>query len=203
MKASALSASLIALAATPLAAGAARADACADRFVAVLTGFDKPRPVESRLVNQMKGQQPTENDFLSASPDHYLVRMTKPKGPWYLTHDGAMYQSDDDGKSWKKLRSFDKDKQKATNRENVQRQAATVRNAACGEATLDGVKHETLEADTTNTTPTAFEIHTKYWVNRADGNFVTRSETRMVTQAYEVFTVQTSKPAEGLKLPVP
>lgn len=181
----------------------ALADACADKFVRVLTGFQDMKPTRARIVSQMKGQPATENDFLSVSADHYMAKPTKPKGPWVLTYDGAMYQSSDAGQTWQKLRSFDKDKQKAASRKSVQAQAATVRNAVCGEAMLDGVKHETLEADTTNPAPATFEIHTKYWVDRGNGDFVTRADTTMKTSAYEIVTSQTWQRADGLTLPKP
>lgn len=181
----------------------ALADACADKFVRVLTGFQNMKPTRAHIVSQMKGQPATENDFLSVSADHYMAKPTKPKGPWVLTYDGAMYQSSDEGKTWKKLRSFDKDKQKAASRKSVKAQAATVRNAVCGEAMLNGVKHETLAADTTNPAPAKFEIHTKYWVDRGNGDFVTRADTTMKTSAYEIVTSQTWQRADGLTLPKP
>ena len=181
----------------------ALADACADKFVRVLTGFQDMKPTQAHIVSQMKGQKATENDFLSVSADHYLAKPTKPKGPWILTYDGAMYQSSDQGKSWKKIRSFDKEKQKAASRKSVQAQAATVRNVVCGEEMLNGVKHETLEADTTNLKPAKFEIHTKYWVDRANGDFVTRADTTMKAANYEIVTSQTWQPAAGLTLPKP
>jgi hypothetical protein len=131
-----------------------------------------------------------------------MVKMTNPKGDWILTYDGTMYQSSDEGKTWKTIRSFDKNETRASGIKSVKEQAGTVRNAKCGEEALDGVKHEMLEADTTNLAA-EFDVHTKYWVNRGDDDFVTRADMTMKTDSYEVFTRQVWKPAPGLTLPVP
>jgi len=196
----------IAIVAAALLAGSSQlafADACADKFVRVLTGFQTMKPTAAHIVSQMKGQPATENDFLSVSPDHYMAKPTKPKGPWVLTYDGAMYQSSDEGKTWQKIRSFDKEQQKAASLKSVKAQAETVRNAVCGEAMLNGVKHETLEADTANPAPAKFEIHTKYWVDRGNGGFVTRADTTMKAANFEIVTSQTWKRDDGLTLPKP
>ena len=179
------------------------ADPCADKFVAVLTHSQKMKPAQAHIVTRMKGQPDGENEFLSVSADHFMVKPTKPKGPWYLTYDGVRYQSSDEGKTWQKQQSFDKAQAKADGIKLLTSQAATVRNAVCSEEMLDGVKHETLAADTTNLAPMKFEIHTKYWVDRAHDNFVTRSDTTMKTDSYEILTIQTWKPADGLTLPTP
>jgi hypothetical protein len=179
------------------------AEECADNFVRVLTNSGKMKPNQAHMVSQMTGQPVTENDFLSVAWDHYMVKPTKPKGPWILTYDGTMYQSSDEGKTWKTIRSFDKNETRASGIKTVKEQAGTVRYAVCGEEELDGVKHETLEADTTNLTPSKFELHTKYWVNRNADDFVTKADTRMKGDGYEVVTTQTWKPAPELTLPIP
>lgn len=182
---------------------AALADACADKFVQVMTHSQKMKPAQARIVTRMKGQPDSENEFLSVSVDHFMVKPIKPEGPWYLTHDGVRYQSSDEGKTWQKQQSFDKAQAIADGIKLAKAQAATVRNAVCGEEMLDGVKHETLEADTTNAAPVKFDIHTRYWVDRGHDNFVTRSDTTIKTGSYESLTIQTWKRADGLTLPKP
>lgn len=191
---------IVAVALLLISAAPGRSDTCAEKFTRVLTGYENKMPVKSHIVSEMKGQPPSENDFLSVSWQHYMTKTTK--GPWYLTYDGTMFQSSDEGKSWTKVRSFDKDKTRAAGMATVKAQAGTVRNAVCGEEALDGVAHDTMEADTTNLTPQKFEIHTKYWVNRKTG-FVSKTITRMTAPTYEIHTTQISSPADGLTLPVP
>ena len=186
-----------------VSAGPGLADDCADKFAQVLIGSQNMKPAQAHMVSRMKGQRPSESEFLTVSPDHYMTRPTIPKGPWVLAFNGARYQSSDAGKSWQKIQTFDKDKARADAIKTVKGQAGTVRNAVCGEEELDGVLHETLEADTTNPAPNKFEIHTKYWVNRNAGDFVTRSDTTMKTSTFEMFTTQTWKKAPGLTLPKP
>ncbi|MBX3513044.1 MAG: hypothetical protein KIT15_11915 [Xanthobacteraceae bacterium] len=193
---------LAALALLLLYSSPALADACKDKFIAVLTNYANTRATVSQNTQQMKGAALNKSEFLWAAPGHYLHKATDPKGPWYLTYDGAMYQSDDEGKNWKKIRTFDKTQQQAGADDNVKKQAASARNAQCGEDTLNGIKHETVEAET-DLPNQKVRVHTKYWVNRADKNFVTRAETRMTGDGYEIFTTQLSKPEPSLKLPKP
>lgn len=54
----------------------------------------------------------------------------------------------------------------------------------------------------TNPAPYEFDIHAKYWVDRASG-FVPKAETAMKSKDFENFTTQTWEVAEDLELPVP
>lgn len=184
-------------------AGPGLADDCADKFAQVLVNSQNMKPTQARTLSGVKGGAQNESEFLSVSRDHYMTKPTKPKGPWVLAFDGGRYQSSDEGKSWKKFQSFDKAAEKAGALKTVKAQAASVRNAVCGKEELDGVMHETLEADTTNPAPNAFEIHTKYWVNRDAGDFVTRADMTMKMSGMEMLTSQTWKEAPGLTLPKP
>ena len=155
------------------------------------------------MVSQMNGQPPSESEFLTAAWDHYMTRPTNPKGPWLLAYNGARYQSADEGKTWQKIQSFDKDKERANAIKAVKTQAGTVRDAVCGKEKLNGVMHETLEAKTTNLTPSKFDIHSKYWVNREANDFVTRADTTMKMSGMEIVTKQIWKAAPDLTLPKP
>ncbi|MGD9653348.1 MAG: hypothetical protein AB7L41_09020 [Flavobacteriaceae bacterium] len=194
---------LLALCAALALCAPAAAEDCAARFARLtLHWMENPLPGVAHIVTEAKGQPRTENDMLFAGPGHYMVKMTEPAGAWYLTHGGATHQSDDGGKSWKKLYAFNQEETAAAGLATVRQQVSTVRNARCGEAEFGGETVDTLEAEMTNTVNATFEIRTKYWVRRADERAV-RTETLMTGLGPETLTVQEWKAAPDLTLPVP
>ena len=181
----------------------ALADDCRDRVVKLVIDSMTVKPSQGHLTSEIKGGQSTENTFEIAAWDHMLFKSIKPaNAPWTLTYKGAMYQSSDAGKSWRKVHSFDAKEQRAIQVKNVTAQANSARNAVCGEEALNGVMHDVLEADMTYPKPRSFDIHSKYWVNRNTG-FVSKAVSRMSSKNFESVTTQTWMPAEGLVLPLP
>ena len=179
------------------------ADDCRDRVVKLVIDSMTVKPSKGRLISEIKGGQSTENTFEMTAWNHTLFKSVKPaKAPWTLTYKGAMYQSSDKGKSWRKVHSFDAEKQRATQVKNVTAQAKSARNAVCGEEKYGDVMHDVLEADMTFPGPNSFDIHNKYWVDRKSG-FVAKAVSRMKSKNFENVTTQTWVPAEGLSLPIP
>ncbi|MCB1475861.1 MAG: hypothetical protein H6883_09310 [Rhodobiaceae bacterium] len=193
---------LAALLILALSAPAALADDCVGRVADILKGSAGREKTMAVITTEMKGQKPTVNEFHYAKWDHYMVRMIEPAGqPLTLTHDGAMYQSADEGKSWTKVHSFDKEETRALGQKTVEEQAGSIRNAICGNEELDGKTYDTLEADMTNVSGMKFQIHSKYWV-AADG-FVVKATTLMKADNFESFTTQEWQPAPDMELPLP
>lgn len=183
---------------------AARADACKDRFIENrMASLAAPPPGIGHIVSQTKGGQATENEYWSAAWDHGLFKPIKPANmPWTLTYKGAMYNSTDAGKSWKKVHSFDADKQRAQNNETVKKQLGSAKNVVCGEEEIDGVVHDTFETDQENNEHAHFTTHDKYWVDRKTG-YVVKSTTLLKQGNIEMFTTQNWTHRPGLELPVP
>lgn len=180
------------------------AEDCGEKLSRLLVEWLEPRaPASAMMTVETKGQPTTKNEFLHLDWDRYMVKTIEPAGgPWYLTLDGTTWQSADAGKTWVKAYSFDKDDTRAKGNEITRQQAGTVENAVCGGEELDGVMHETIEADMTNTTNMVFHIHSKYWIN-PDNGFVTRTTTRMTSDNFDSFTTQDWTPAPDLALPSP
>ena len=195
---------LIAIAVLFAAGQSASADACKEKFLANrMASLEQSPPGLGHIVSEMKGGQTTENEYHSAAWDHGLFKPIKPANmPWTLTYKGAMYNSTDQGKTWKKVHSFDAEKQRALNNETVKKQLASTKNLVCGEETIDGVTYDTFEFDQENTEHAHFTTHDKYWVDRKTG-YVVKSTTLLKQGKMETFTTQhwTHKP--GLTLPVP
>lgn len=183
-------------------AQAAAANDCAARIAGLLTGSLDPQPTRARIVTETKGQPAVENEMLMRSWEHYLYKPVSPQGPWLLTFDGVTYQSADEGGSWTKAYEFDKEETRRTGIAMVEGQAASIRNAVCGEEKIDGVVYDTLRAAMTNPPPHTFEISSQYWVEKATG-FVARAETLMKSESFESLTRQNWQPAPDLELPLP
>ena len=165
--------------------------------------YEGNTPGTAYMVNEITGQDVTEHEFLFADWDHYLFKPVVPAGgAWLLTYDGTTYQSTDEGATWVKAYSFDKDETHRINSESVKEQASTVRNAVCGEEDVDGIMHETIEADFSNLTPSRFELHNKYWINSETG-YVTRSISHTMMEGFDSIGTQNWVPAPGLTLPIP
>ena len=79
--------------------------------------------------------------------------------------------------------------------------ALTVKNASCGSEELDGVLHETAEADYSNAQMNS-EHHEKFWVNPKTG-WISKSVGKMKMGAFESTTTQLVEPAPDLSLPTP
>ncbi|MCB1484940.1 MAG: hypothetical protein KDJ17_08625 [Hyphomicrobiaceae bacterium] len=193
----------LAICAIFLGSYSAVADDCRERVVFLVMDSMKVRPSEGHLISEVTGQPKTENLFIAADLDHTLYKSISPANqPWTLTYKGAMYQSSDEGKSWKKVHSFDSEKQRAAIIASVTEQAKSATNAVCGEEELDGVMHDTFEADFSVSKPTKMDMHNKYWRNRETG-FVTKSTSRVKVTGAESFTTQTWKFLDKVELPIP
>ncbi len=191
-------------AAIVLALGArpAAADECLDRFVKILTDVSEKGPVKIRVTRQYKGIPSTENMHFSLNAGHWMSAMIRPaNAPWSLGYKGALYTSTDKGKTWKKVREMQaqgpQERLKAL-REN----AKTARNARCGQATLDGAPHDTVEGDYTHQQGTETEYHNKYWIRR-DTGFIRKAIYTFKSPTITGRTIQLIEKAPGLTLPKP
>ena len=179
------------------------AESCHEKFVRILTDQADKGSVKIYVVQDIKGGMKSENYHYSVKTGHWMTEMIKPANmSWSLGYNNTMYTSSNKGKSWKKIRAFDSEKNKVTAVGSLKKNAETTRNPVCGEDKLDGIVHDTIEADYNTLQNFKTENHHKYWVNRKTG-FISKAFYRMKGKGFESSTVQIIKPAPGLTLPTP
>ncbi|MET1415944.1 hypothetical protein ABVF61_26985 [Roseibium sp. HPY-6] len=178
------------------------ADACSSRFTEIYMQLDQGVATKTVATTQFKGAPATVNDFLYLSQDHHMTVPTDPAGPWVLTYQNVMYQSPDEGKTWSKVRDLDS----AQNAEGAiaakKANAETIRNAECGEDTVDGVPLEKVAADLTVSQGMITENRYTYWLTRDEG-FIVKAVYETTAPNFEMVTTQTIEPAPELSLPTP
>jgi hypothetical protein len=185
-----------------VSAPAALADPCVDRFTELYLPLDQGMPTKTIATTEFKGSPPSTNEFLYLTEDHYMTVPTTPAGPWVLGYDNVLYQSGDEGQTWQKVRDMDTggnaDKAIADKKAN----AATIRNASCGEEEIGGEAVEVVAADITVSQGMVTENRYTYFVRKSDG-FIVKAVYDTKAPNFEMVTTQVIEPAPGLTLPVP
>ena len=183
--------------------GSGFAETCHDKFVRLLIDGNEDGPVKIHAVQEIKGGMTSTNNFFQVSIGHWMTQMIEPANqPWTLAHNNVMYTSADEGKTWQKIRTMDSGQNKDASIKAQQENAETVKNAACGEEELDGVMHDTVEADFNILQNFKSENHYKYWVNRETG-WISQATYDLKGQGFESFTTQVIESAPDLTLPTP
>lgn len=179
------------------------ADPCKEKFAQLLIHGNGPHPVTIRITSEPKGGKVSKNDFFFKATGHWMTVMTEPANqPITLAYNNKMFTSADKGKSWKKVREMDSEKNRLDNIANQEENAKTIKNATCGEEMLDGVPHDTVEADFDTVQQYKSSNHYKYWVNRESG-WITKVTYASKSAGYESFTTQLLEKTPDLKLPMP
>ena len=179
------------------------AEPCKEKFAQLLIQGNGEHPVTIRITSEPKGGKVSKNDFFFKTTGHWMTVMTDPANqPITLAYNNKMYTSSDEGKSWKKVRDMDSEKNRLDNIKNQEANAKTIKNAACGEEMLDGILHDTVEADFDTVQQYKSSNHYKYWVNRETG-WITKATYDTKSSGYESFTTQLLEKTPDLKLPMP
>ncbi|MHA7775951.1 hypothetical protein [Roseibium sp. M-1] len=178
------------------------ADPCQDRFTELYLRLDQEIPTRTAVTTAFKGAPETKNDFLYLSADHYMTVPTSPAGPWVLGYENVLYQSDDDGKTWAKIREMDTGQNADKARADKETNAATIRNAACGEEEVNGEAVEVVAADITVSQGMVTENRYTYFVRRSDG-FIVKAIYDTKAPNFEMVTTQEIQTDPGLTLPMP
>ena len=145
----------------------------------------------------------SENYHYSVGTDHWMTEMLKPSTmAWSLVYKNTMYTSPNKGKSWKKIRTLDSEQNKKDTTRNLVENAKTTHNAVCSEEELEGIMHDTVEADYKTLQAFKTDNHHKYWISRKTGR-VTKAFYKMKGKGFESLTTQIIEPTPGLTLPTP
>jgi hypothetical protein len=192
---------LIAAMAFFVGGGGAFGETCTERFIQLMTDRTTKEPTKVLVTQQMKGGMKSVNWNYQDGKGNWLTEMVEPaNAQWSMGLNNVLYSSTDKGKSWTKVR--DMEAQNDAHQKSLDERAATVENAVCGTAELDGVVHDTVEADYKMLGSFEADIHDKFWVNQESG-YVPRLETTMKNTTFESFLIQLLEPAPDLVFPNP
>ncbi len=118
--------------------GPANANSCKNRFVELLVnGNQKMGPVRIHITQEIVGGKTSLNYHHSDGDGNGMTEMIDPAGdPWSLFLGDKMYMSNDRGKNWKFLSSYDAEKSRADTKSALTKDAATADGISCGEEEL-------------------------------------------------------------------
>ncbi len=177
------------------------AEDCKEKFIRLMSDRTAKAPTKIHIVQEIKGGAKTVNWNYQDGKGNWLTEMVEPaNSSWSMGLDNVLYTSSDKGKTWTKVR--DMGDQNAEHQKSLDERAATVENAVCGTAEIEGVMHETVEADYKMQGAFNADIHDKFWVN-AETGYTPRLETTMKSSAFESFIVQKLEPAPDFVMPKP
>ena len=183
-------------------ANAAANATCEQKFVRLLTDQSKKGPVKIFIIQEIKGGPASRNWHYNTGDGNWMTEMVEPANmQWTLMRDNVMYTSSNKGKSWQKLRAFDSSASMADVHKQQIENAKTAKNAKCGTDTLNGVAHETVEAEY-EAVKYKTSHRAKYWINPADG-WITKHTMTTKQAGFESFTTQMIERAPGLEIPSP
>lgn len=193
----AIAAILIVLTALP-----ASAETCRDKFVKLFTDRSSKGGVKIHVTQEIKGGMTMKNYNYQAGADHWMTEMIEPANmQWTLVYNNVMFTSSDKGKTWKKIRALDSAHSQEATQKKLNEAAATIANAKCGTEEIDGVLHDTVEADYDYPAYKSSH-HDKYWIN-PDTGWISKSAMKTTQASFESLTTQLIEPAPDLKLPTP
>lgn len=178
------------------------AESCKEKFARLLSDVSSKGPVRIHLTQSIKGGMTSTNYNYQTGDGDWMTEMIDPKNmQWSLVRNNVLYSSSDQGKTWKKIRVMD-DAMSNDDVKKVQEEAAsTATNEKCGSEELDGVMHETVEADYSNLKYKT-EHHQKYWVDPKSG-WITKTTMETKQGAFESSVIQIIEKAPDLSLPSP
>ncbi len=174
------------------------AESCHEKFVRLLIGGNSKQPTKIDIVTEPKNGPISKNEFFYQKTGHWMTVMAEPAQSITLAHNNTMYTSSDKGKTWKKIRSMDSEKNEKIGRENRVENAKTVKNAVCGEEELDGAMHDTVEAEFTNMQAGKSESRHKYWIHKE-----TKWMSKAVYHSKSFVITQVMSPDPDMALPTP
>jgi len=184
--------------------GSAYANSCKNRFVELLVnGNQKMGPVRIHITQEIVGGKTSLNYHHSDGDGNGMTEMIEPAGdPWSLFLGDKMFMSNDRGKNWKFINSYDAEKSRADTKSAMTKDAAKADGLSCGEEDFNGTSHEAVEGNYISSAISGASIHEKFWVNRQTG-FIVKSFRHIKSSGFESKTIQLIELAPNLVLPEP
>lgn len=181
----------------------ALADVCRDAFMKTKTASKPPMASKSRIISVIKGQPPsTVHHFSNGTGDWMTQSIDPPNGLWSLDVSKVQYASSDKGKTWKRVReSTDAGHDPEVVRKQVADAAAAATNLSCGTEVIDGLSHQTFEAEIAYPQMNMTTRET-LWLNPETGRVV-KAHTIMRASGMEVTTTEFIEYLSELALPKP
>lgn len=187
-----------------LTASAGTAGECEDRFSELLiNGNADQGPVRIHITQEIVGGQTTINYHYSDGKFNGMTEMIDPVDmPWSLFIGDKMYMSNDKGKSWSFMNSYDAKKGRADMKVAMTKDAGEASEIVCGQEVVDGVSYETVEGNYKSSMINGAAIFQKYWVNAASG-WIEKSFMHTKMSGFESKTMQVIEPYTDFVLPKP
>lgn len=181
----------------------ATADPCREAFMKVKTDSKPKGPIRSRSISLTNGKNPSTSMHLSNGAGDWMTHPTAPSvGPWSLEVGKVLYVSSDQGKTWTKARDMnDPGHDPEVVRKEVADAAAAATNLTCGTDEMDGLRHETFEADIVYPKMN-MTTREKLWLH-PETRRVVKSHMIMRMSGMEVETTQFTEYLPELTLPKP
>ncbi len=193
------------LALLALAAGQpALAETCAEKYARLeVLGNEDTLPVRLTITSQAPDGTVTKNYHYSDVNRDGMTEMIEPADmAWSLFIGNDMYVSNDKGKSWSHMNSWDKQKAAADTRAMMQKDMEGATDIACGEDSPDGTVHDTVEGRYNSTMLQGAPQWSKFWVSRETGRIV-RKDSITDSAGGQYKTTQIIEPWPDFVLPKP
>lgn len=181
-----------------------QADACHDRFTALLVeGNDKMGPTLIHITQEIVGGETSLTDHHSDGDGNGMSEAIDPANhPWSLFVGDKMYMSNDKGATWSFLSTFDSESARENNKIATAKDALTARDLSCGEETLNGIVHEVTEGTYTSSVIAGADIYEKLWVVPKT-RWISKSYRHVMMDSFESKTTQVIETHPNLDLPNP
>ncbi|MFZ1813063.1 MAG: hypothetical protein WBO55_05290 [Rhizobiaceae bacterium] len=180
------------------------AETCEEKFARLeVDGNSSNTPVRLTITTQTPGGQITKNYHYSDEDHNGMTEMIDPVDmAWSLFIGNDMYVSNDKGKSWTHMNTWDKEKSTADRKAQTRADMATASGITCGEEELDGTKFDTVEGAYKSTMLQGANRWVKFWVSQSDGEIV-RTDDVTDSAAGQYKSTQLIEPWPDFELPKP
>lgn len=179
------------------------ANECREKFITIAADATPKGPLKMVVTSFLNGKKTMKSNFFQLHVDHWLNEGLSPKGmPSTLAYQHSMYNSFDNGKSWKKVGDLDAEKGRREGLKQLMEDVKTTSNATCGEEVIEGVSYNWVEADYNSLKDEKTKYHNKYWTI-AKTNWLAKTSSQIINPNYKTLVIQTIEKAPNLSLPTP
>ncbi len=179
------------------------AETCREHFIRIFAPVDKsPTAVRTYNTATTNGANEQKFNLFSIGNDHVLSQALVPVAPWSLIHNKKMFISNDEGKSWIKVRDLPDNTTAEAALAAKATALAKIGNEECGTDTYEGIEADTVQADLDTTPEAPFKTTIKFWMDKKNGDML-KSTTNVKMPGSNYFATQIVEQAPDLVLPTP